>query len=286
MAAAPTPQPFKNHPVQCYGRSVLGFVSAIAENVVHGTDQLLIGPPASSPNGVTAVEIGASILGTFRVTNAAGLLAADLVQLVYKAEGGREVVVAEVTGAVIAQGEKGSWNIGVECFLMSPTDIGLFARLVEAVPATGSFDCVVQAPTVRGPVRVATDVDAVEAIVAAGGNPANADTILESTEDGSVLVSIFGEENTYGVIHNYDSVAHTYQLFISNGTLTIEISDTDTPPSVAAGEMAGIEIPSLPPGWSALMSIGEAIVDFAPRVILGPSSVNLTPTRTNQGGAF
>lgn len=290
MPVAPKSPQFPNHPIPGIGEYILSAANALAKGVVNGTDVLLVAPPSADDvdanGGSVARQITAETGFVARVTNAAGLLAADSVSLVYKAEGGREVVLDTVTGGVVAQGAVISL-FSSSNFFMSPTDLGLFIRLTEAVPATGSIDGVlVGVNDVRGPSVSFVDVTATEAIAAAGGNPNNAQTILENEDDDTVLVSAF-VENPLGTIFNYDGVAHTYQLFITDGTTVIEISDTAVPPSLAANSANSFAPPTLPPGWSLKMSIDTTNpITFAPRVCLAPVKTNVSAARDDQAGAF
>lgn len=288
MPAAPKSPQFKQHPTPLGGSSLLSADSFLVQGAANG-DTLLVAPPSATDTDANGGQVVRMISPTtavpVRVTNVAGLLLADVFSLVYKAEGGREVVLDSNTG-VVAQGALVTLN--PSCFFaMSPNDLGLFLRLTEAVPGPGRLDASVQVFDVRGPTRSATDVDAVEAIVAAGGSAANAETIFENTSDSDVEVSIFSEEIASGAILNFDPLtAHTYQLFLTDGTTTIEITNTAVPPSVAAGSSAVLAPIAIPPGWSLKMSLGQAVVTFAPRVVLNTAKTNFDVARNNQAGAY
>lgn len=293
MPAAPKSPQYKQHPSALGGGLLLLNANAfIAKDVSPAADVFLFGPPPASDvdsNGGSVARL-LSVLHTFlygRVTNTAGLLATDTVQLVYKAEGGREVILSEQAGAE-AQGEKFLNNID-PTFVMAPTDLGVFVRIAQTVPDPDTrVDILIQSYDVRGVRLLDEDVTAVETpIPAGGGNPNLAQLVYENTTEDTVDVSLVGEEGFfYGCIHNYDDIPHTYQLFVSDGTTTMEISATDTPPTIPANRTESLVLQALPPGWSVRMSIGEAVSTFAPRFIMSPITVNFDVARTDQAGAY
>jgi hypothetical protein len=291
MPVAPKAPQYKRHPLAVIATLVLDAQGKIAAAASGGADTLLVSPSSATnvdANGGSVVRmVDGNTAVLVRVTSAIGLLAADSLRLVYKAEGGREAILANVTASPLGLGET-IVLVPNSAFAMSPTDLGLFLRVVQAVPLVPvTVDAVVQAFDVRGPVRVATDVDAVEAIVAAGGSAANAEEVLANPATSSdVLVSGYTPEAIVGSIHNYDTLDHEYQLFVTDGVTAIEISNTATPPSVPARTAQSVVLPALPPGWSLKMSLGEAVATTAPRFIASPTPTNADVARDNQAGAY
>lgn len=291
MAIAPKSPQFRQHPVALGGRSLLNAAAYIGLDVVPGTDVFLFGPPPAtdvdSNGGMVVREISQATPIQLHSVGADPILATDLVQVVYKAEGGREVVIAE-EAALHNPGS--AFFLEPDCnFVMSPNDIGVFLRLVQAVAGPSpAFDAVMQSFDVRGLRRIATDISAVEAIVAPGGSAAAADLVYENTSDDTVDVFFTDPAlMSYAAIHNYDSVDHTYQLFITDGLQTIEISKSFAPGiSVNANRTGLFTLPALQPGWSVRMSLGEDVVDFDPRCIISPFQTNFDVARNDQAGAY
>lgn len=293
MPTAPKSPQFLQHPVALGGRLLLNAFSYIAEDILPAPapDVFLFGPPPAtdvdSNGGSVMREISRATTVFFHSVGTTAILATDKIQLVYKAEGGREVVLIEEA----ALHNPGSFFVlPPDCsFVMGPNDVGLFMRIVQAVPLVGpKLDVTVQSFDVRGLRRVATDVTAVQVIAAPGGNVSAADLVYENTTENVVDV-LFSDNllGAYAAIHNYDDIAHHYQLFVTDGVRVIELSTSFAPGAVvAANSTASFIAPALPPGWGVFMSLGEAVHTFAPRCILSPFQTNLDVARNDQAGAY
>lgn len=298
MTVAPQSPQFKQHPVALGGFSLLNADVTLVKAAAPGVDTLLIGPPSAyvDGNGGEIVRL-ISCLNIFvgRLT-AAAMLINDAISLVYKAEGGREIFLAAQINAQ-PQGEKFTLQPLVS-FAMSPNDQGLFLRITQAIGTTLRVDGYMPSYDVRGPVITTTDVTAVDAAPAPGGtgNPANAQVIYENNTDAVAFFGptpalshtiLDGAFDFSAAILNYDSVGHFYQLFLTDGTTTIEITDTGTLPSVGPKNTTILDqITAVPPGWSLKMSITTPVATRAPRVVLSPVMTNLDVARNDQGGAY
>lgn len=284
MPVAPKSPQFKQHPFTLGGGIILlDSNNVLVDNVapVPAADTLVVPPPPAYVDGNGGKVVRLLTLSNFsgRVKAPTGLLIGDTVQLIYKAEGGREVVMGTKTGPV-APGE--TFNVNAADIIMSPTDLGVFLRFTEAIP-TGVplISGLIPYADMRGPLATVDDITAVEAIVAGGDGNVSAAQLLYTNDTESDVAF-----NLNSFLINFDDVAHTFQVFVSNGTKTIEISDTDTPVSIAAGAIGFLSAPSLPPGWSIFVSLGEAVSTFAPRAMLINNTTNLDVARNTQAGAY
>lgn len=286
MSVAPASPQFKQHPLVLGGGiALLSGNSVLVDDVapVPADDTLVIPPPPAYVDGNGGKVVRLLTISTFlgRVKASVALLAADKIQLIYKAEGGREIVLGSQNGPLAAGA---TFSVFCADIIMSPTDLGVFLRVTQAVP-TGlpRISGTIFFANMRGPVLSASeDVTAVQAIVVgADGDPSLAQLVYTNDTDSDVDLAL----NAF--LLNFDPItAHTYQAFISDGTTTIEISNTAVPPSVAAGAIGNVVAPSIPPGWSLYLSLGQAVVTFAPRFMLVQNTTNLDVARNDQGGAF
>ena len=284
MPAAPAPQQFKKHPLPFLLMNVLAGAPSLVKGAFNG-DFLLVPPPSADDVDANGGSVVRAVIAPFGVRNAgtADTVAATDVQLVYKAEGGREVVLANLNPAVLVQGAITFMQPAMTP-LLSPNDQGIFLRVTGAIAgllidASGTY------ADLRGPQRTTVDVNVV--------SPAAPQTVAEGTEEGAVLYNTFIAAG-FGIA-NFDTVAHTFHIFLDNGTDTIELTNTAVPQSIPAGfafplplagSAAGQAIPALAEGWSLKVSLGEAVVTKAPRVFTGYVSTNEGPARNDQAGAY
>ena len=276
MPVAPAPQPFLKHPLP----SLLTHLLAADLGVVKGAlnaDFLLVPPPSADDVDTNGGSVVRSLLGSVYVRNsgAAPTAAVTDVQLVYKAEGSKEVLLANLPAAVLAVGAATTLTPTFNPIL-KPTDRGIFLRVanVATVDAFANFG------DLRGPALVEADLtDALSTVLA---NAAAAVTLLPTPT---------GYGAGFGV-ENFDTVAHTFHIFLTDGTTTIELTDTAVPVSVAAGAAAVLPLagngfaPVLPPGWSLKAQLGEAVTTTDPRISFGYVPTNEAPARDDQAGAY
>jgi hypothetical protein len=290
MPAAPTPQPFKNHPVPFIGFNTLATSPSLLKGAVGG-DFLLVPPPSAAnvdANGGSVQRFFA--FASIRNAGSAPTAAVTDVQLIYKAESGLEVLLANLTAAVFTVGETQLLGTLFSApILLAPTDRGIFLRVTGAIAGL-AIDAQTFYSDVRGPVRAALDVTAVDPAVApAGGNPALAQTLLTQAVAGSV--SYPGISLPVHVLVNFDTVAHKFHVYLTDGTSTIELTNTASPVPVAPNTVVPLStlcvVPALAPGWSVKISLAVVGVAVrAPRVITGYTQTNETPARNDQAGAY
>ena len=286
MPVAPKAQPFKKHPLPNIGFNILAAAPALVKGAIN-EDVLLIPPPSADDVDTNGGSVQRLVSNAVMVRNSGAVATSAVtnVQVIYKAEGGREALVGNLPAAVLATGASAIIAVPAP-FLLSSADLGVFLRVanVATVDAATAF------ADVRNPFRTSADITSVDgAISPANGNPALAQLLLELAADAEVIV-----QGLMGMcaIANFDSAAHTFHLYFSDGTNTIELTDTATPVSIGAGVMAVLPMPGnglmpwLADGWSLKGSIGEAVVTKAPRVLFGYIPTNEAPARDDQSGAF
>jgi hypothetical protein len=252
-------------------------------------DFLLVPPPSATNVDANGGAVQRLFLGSVAARNSgsAATAAVTNAQIVYKAEGSREVVLGDLYINVFP-GETGSFDISAGVFL-APTDRGIFLRVTGGVPGL-LLDVQSQFFDTRGPVRSSLDVTSFDpAAPPAGGNPALAQTLVTQTEAGVVAMNAFLPINT---ITNFDSAPHSFHVYLTNGTDTIELTNTASPVSVSPGRADNLPValmPALANGWSLKISLavtGGPVATVAPRAHLGYVLTNATPARNDQAGAY
>jgi hypothetical protein len=263
-------QPLSAHPIPAIRAAHgLGSNSKIVKAATSG-DFLLVAPPSADPNGIVSrLTLPASV--RLLTDPGEGGLAAGAVQLIYKAEGGREALLQQNSGGEL-QGDVFRLDGSL---ILKTTDLGIFLR----VSAAATVDAICDSVDLRGADRIAADITAIFP---------NKQTVVANTEEGQVLVgtALEGVEDVIGALFNFDGNAHVVRVFVSDGTNEFELPSLTVP----AGETSSLNISTLtlPEGWSlkACLDVGDAVPTLAPRLQFGMQYTNAAPVRTNQGGAY
>lgn len=287
LTAAQLPnQPMAAHP-RPYGLGkAIGASSTIVTGIAAGSDTLLIGPPvAGEARDISPFE---SVLLINHTTSALAYNPDDF-QLIYKDGNGNECIVdSNPDAGILAVGSAGQTAtlvLGFHkafAFLLAPTDLGIFLRRNDAVAV--SIDAHARYFDVRDMDRVSQDMTSVSAVILTGG-------------PGRVLFlgKLFEAGTGYMAVANFDSVQHRVSVLLSNGTDTINITETDDTDGlvvpVPAGTMLPLPIassaaPFLLNGWTLSLSIEADVTDAPCRAIIGVQATNLAPVKQYQGGAY
>lgn len=143
---------------------------------------------------------------------------------------------------------------------------------------TGTLDTYGMFPDVRDIARVEFDLTS------------EYQTVLEGEKGKTRMFSpTSGDSVTpFAVIANFDSIDHTVETRLSDGVNTFQLPQTADVP-IAAGVCGPLLIgqpPALLEGWSLQMRVTVDPAVRPCRAILGYTDTNLSPVRTDQGGAF
>lgn len=266
MPAQPN-QPLSAHPISTLlGYKILGYLPVLKSNITD-EDRLLIGAPAASPNGSVTRLSCLSRPATVKIEDdGGGALSANDIRLMLKLADGREIRLAgnpggETTGAFL-------YLIPNESFPLTDVGSGLYLRVVADVVVS----CFADTFDIRSEALAydVTDVAHEE----------------EGPGPGQVLVPVNNLNLACGIIANFDSVAHGFTLTASDGTQSLSL----TVPSPALGIGAYLRAPTAPfplgEGWSISLALTEPVVTNAPRLFMAQQMANLSPVRSNQGGAY
>jgi hypothetical protein len=201
--------------------------------------------------------------------------------LIYKAEGALEAIMS-ANASALAAGDTSSFE--PKLMLLAPTDRGIFLRLGDLqelglVDFTGTLDAYMSYFDRREQTRVAVNLTTVY------------QTVLSGAQGKSRMLAIGGEDNSepYAVVSNFDSIDHTIEARLSDGVNTIQLPAAAVAP-VVAGTVEDLDVfeafANLQEGWSLQLRTTVDVVDRPCRAILAYTDTNLSPVRTNQGGAF
>lgn len=283
MANTATPnQPLIQHPLPFGMGRMIGAGATLVEGAAPNSDSLLVPAPASSPNG--SVSRGLDTLASLMNNSGADVDAgAGNFSLVYKAEGSLEAIFGADANA-LADGATVQLQQAAP-FLLAPTDRGIYLRLGDLQEDgggggdfPGTLDCYASYLDYRDFKRVAFDLTE------------TFQTILEGVQGKARLLGRGGEDfgEFFAVVANFDTADRTVELRISDGTNTFLIPQASAT-AIPDGEMAVLDVPLLPAlleGWTLEARITDAVDDNPCRLILGYTDTNLSPVRTDQGGAF
>jgi hypothetical protein len=258
-------QPLNQHPLPFSEYYLLAKDGQIIPGLdIASGDTLIVPPP---PDGgrrlVHGFCLNVGITGT-------GTDSAEVV-LVYKDKNNNETILGDPVTVSAGPTE----DLPVSMFLV-PEDKGLFLRVTTNAPGETVF-VISQWADVRNIER--TDTPLGESF-----QDVNPDTPL-----GNVAFSPntdpAGED--YGIyIHNFDTVAHEFEIEITDGTTTLgPLPVTSVDPGI--GVNLPIPCQTYPPGFHirARVSLG-AITTKAPVFSLPLALTNHGPARQDQGGAF
>lgn len=268
-------QPLIEHPLPYFLKRIVGAGSVLLPEVDLGQDYLVVPPPAAGPNGVIARDVAQEVV---LVNNTVTDIPPgdDLFLLIYKNSAGDEVVIATSgAGTGLAAGESLELQPSVP-FLLTSADQGVFLRRADAVAI------LLNAHNRYFDIRDVTRVSA---------NLANAapQTLLSGIQGKARLFTpkLSELDDSYAAIANFDSVDHNVEVYLSDGVNTIQI--TQLSGLVPAGTMTPIPsfaMPTLLEGWSVSARVVEDIVSAPCTAIFGYTDTNLSPVRSNQGGAY
>ena len=277
MPAAPRPNPFKQHPLPGLLSQVLGGGSTLVKDGLNA-DYLLVPPPLSTDVDTNGGAVVRSLGGSVPLRNSGGVnIVANDVQIVYVAEGGREVVLAATGAGPLVPGASTTLTPAFNPIL-KPTDLGVFLR----VSNTSEVDAFAIYNDSRRGFRYAADITALD--------PA---TNVVITNDSDFDMLIAGPLAPGFGIANFDDISHEFHIYLTDGTDTIELTNTAVPVTIAAGAclylpLAGTGFPpALPPGWSISASLDtDAVSTIAPRIHFGYAKTNAATVRDDQAGAY
>ena len=285
MTNTATPnQPMTQHPLPLALKRILGAGSTFLTDVEFGQDYLLVPPPPPSPNGAV-VRMVDQYSGLTLVNNDADAIpdvGAPLINfaLVYKTATEETLLGIQSTG-ILANA-----TINLEPFvpiLVGPTDRGIFLRRIVEVADVPSIQTICNyldiRDVTRGTLALTEEVQ----------------EILAGVRGKARLFNRAGEEDSevLAIIANFDSIEHNVEISLSDGVTTFVFTTSVT---VAAndGQSAAVNpfleatgSPVLLEDFSISARLLEPLAgDGSVQLIFGYTDTNLSPVRTDQGGAY
>ena len=274
-------QPLSQHPLPLPFKRLLGAGSTMLPNVAFGTDYLLVPPPPASPNGAVTRIVDGRVLLVNNDADPIPDVIAPLINfaLVYK------TATDEVLLGVMSDGIPAGGTVTFSpesTVLLSPTDRGVFLRRIVDVVTVPSIQAFwhfhdLRDVVVPGVLSLSTALQT----VLAGAQGKTRFASLAGSEAEEVMMSIC----------NFDSIDHNIAWFLSDGvdsfrffTSTVLANDGQNP-SVKPGLDFQIN-PYLLEGWTLSAQLLEATVDAEVTLNFGYTDTNLSPVRSDQGGAY
>lgn len=286
MANTATPhQPLSSHPIPYFMKRILGGGAGLFTGLLPETDTLVIPPPPPSPNGVVARLIDLDT--AFKLLNSSGIEVIDVdapnFQLIYKNASAEESILVSSSSA-LPSGEAEDLTPEAS-FLLGPTDLGIYLRILDIqedgpVPFTGSLDGYVSYFDVRDIHRSQFDLTT------------EFQTVLTGEQGKMLFFTRVGEEGSRltATVANFDSIAHTIEARLSDGVITIPLPHVASSPiDIGTVGQLGLSYPptlSLLEGWTLDIRTTVDAATRPCRLLLGHTDTNLSPVRTNQGGAY
>ncbi len=273
-------QPLSSHPLPFGVGRLLGASATLVKGAAPNSDSLLVPPPASSPNG--SVARGLAVSAQLINNSAAPVLAgAGNFALVYKAEGALEAVFGDSANALAVGGTE---TLDTLQFLLAPTDRGVFLRLGDLqttgpVDFADTLDAYMNYLDFRDRTRVAVDLTT------------DYQTVLAGVQGKSRMLASGGGDfsQLFAAIANFDSITHIIEARLSDGVNVIQLPSVGPAP-IAIGALEELELnnamANLQEGWSLQMRTTVAPALNPCRAILAYTDTNLSPVRTDQGGAY
>jgi len=275
-------QPLGQHPLPLPLKRLLGAGSTMLPDVAFGTDYLVVPPPPSSPNGAVArlVDDGTRV---FLVNNDADPIP-DVISplinfaLVYKTA--TDEVLLDVKSDGIPAG--GTTSLSPQSpLLLAPTDRGIFLRRIVNVAAVPSIQAFAHFLDVRDTVRGTLSLTEALQTVLSGAQGKTRFATAAGTEGDSSIMAIC----------NFDSVDHNVDWFLSDGvnsfkffTSVVLANDGQNPSVQPALDLNNS--PYLLEGWTLSAQLQEPTVDAGVSLVYGYTDTNLSPVRSDQGGAY